>query len=125
MGVPNAAMWGVLVALLNFVPYFGPVAGVIVLATVGLLSFDNALERTPPASVVSAPPPFGGESRHARVVGTPFYAQPGRHICVVDFLDLALGRARRVVVRADSRGSIKVISDRVPAFSHVSELVTS
>jgi len=26
MGVPNAAMWGVLVAVINFVPYFGPVA---------------------------------------------------------------------------------------------------
>src|ERR1041385_6845109 len=35
MGVPNAALWGVLVAVLNFVPYFGPVAGVIVLAAIG------------------------------------------------------------------------------------------
>ena len=41
MGVPNAAMWGMLVAVLNFVPYFGPVAGVIVLGTVGLLTFDT------------------------------------------------------------------------------------
>jgi predicted PurR-regulated permease PerM len=29
MDVPNAAMWGILVALLNFVPYFGPILGVI------------------------------------------------------------------------------------------------
>src|SRR6185312_3440180 len=41
MGVPNAAMWGIFVAVLNFVPYFGPVAGVIVLAAVGLLAFDT------------------------------------------------------------------------------------
>src|SRR6185369_4756347 len=41
MGVPNAAMWGMLVAILNFVPYFGPVAGIIVLAAVGLLTFDT------------------------------------------------------------------------------------
>src|ERR1017187_4536302 len=27
LGVPNAAMWGMLVAILNFVPYFGPVVG--------------------------------------------------------------------------------------------------
>src|SRR5450756_612446 len=40
MGVPNAAMWGMLVAVLNFVPYFGPVAGISLLATVGLLTFD-------------------------------------------------------------------------------------
>jgi len=40
LGVPNAAMWGLLAALLNFVPYFGPVAGFILLAVVGLLTFD-------------------------------------------------------------------------------------
>src|SRR5581483_8624848 len=41
MGVPNAGMWGLLVAVLNFVPYFGPAAGVAVLAAVGLLTFDT------------------------------------------------------------------------------------
>src|SRR5664280_2577270 len=41
MGVPNAAMWGMFVAVLNFVPYFGPVFGVLLLATVGLLAFDT------------------------------------------------------------------------------------
>src|SRR4030095_279106 len=50
LGVPNAAMWGMLVALLNFVPYFGPVAGVILLAIVGLLTFDTLLKGLlPPA----------------------------------------------------------------------------
>lgn len=41
MCVPNAAMWGMFVALLNFVPYFGPVAGIVLLAAVGLLAFDT------------------------------------------------------------------------------------
>lgn len=41
MGVPNPAMWGMLVAVLNFIPYFGPVAGIFLLATVGLLTFDT------------------------------------------------------------------------------------
>jgi predicted PurR-regulated permease PerM len=41
MGVPNAAMWAVLVAVLNFAPSFGPVAGIILLATVGLFTLDR------------------------------------------------------------------------------------
>ncbi len=41
MGVTNAAMWGILAAVLNFIPYFGPVAGVILLAAVGMLTFDT------------------------------------------------------------------------------------
>jgi len=50
LGVPNAAMWGMIVAVLNFVPYFGPVAGVFLLATIGLLSFDTLWQALlPPA----------------------------------------------------------------------------
>src|ERR1035437_7828865 len=50
MGVPNAAMWGMLVALLNFVPYLGPAAGIILLAAVGLLTFDTLWQAVlPPA----------------------------------------------------------------------------
>ena len=41
MGLPNAAMWGMLVAVLNFVPYFGPVVGVLLMAVAGLLAFDT------------------------------------------------------------------------------------
>ncbi len=41
LGVPNAAMWGMLVARLNFVPYFGPVAGILLLAAIGLLTFNT------------------------------------------------------------------------------------
>jgi len=35
VGMPNAALWGVVAALLNFVPYVGPLTG---LATVGVVS---------------------------------------------------------------------------------------
>jgi predicted PurR-regulated permease PerM len=41
IGVPNAGMWGILVALLNFIPYFGAIGGVVILAAVGLLTFDS------------------------------------------------------------------------------------
>jgi len=45
MGLPNAAMWGIFVAALNFVPYFGPVAGIVLLTAVGLLTFEASLWR--------------------------------------------------------------------------------
>jgi predicted PurR-regulated permease PerM len=40
-GLPNAAMWGAIAMLANFIPYFGPIAGVIVVAGAGLLAFDT------------------------------------------------------------------------------------
>lgn len=40
-GVPNAILWGVLVALANFIPYLGATVGIGVLAIVSLLTFDS------------------------------------------------------------------------------------
>jgi predicted PurR-regulated permease PerM len=41
LGVPNPVLWGVMVALFNFVPYVGDLASITVLSVVGLLSFDD------------------------------------------------------------------------------------
>jgi predicted PurR-regulated permease PerM len=41
MGLPKPAMWGMVIALLNYVPYFGPVVGMILVGAAGFLSFDT------------------------------------------------------------------------------------
>ncbi len=41
LDVPNPVLWGVMVALFNFVPYFGDLASFTVLSVVGLLTFDD------------------------------------------------------------------------------------
>jgi predicted PurR-regulated permease PerM len=40
-GLPNAAMWGAVATVANFVPYFGPIVGVMAVAGAGLLAFDT------------------------------------------------------------------------------------
>ena len=39
--VPNPALWGVMVALLNYIPYLGAGVAVVVLTFVGIVSFDD------------------------------------------------------------------------------------
>jgi predicted PurR-regulated permease PerM len=41
LGLPNPIMWGVMVALLNFIPYLGALTGIICLTLGAVLSFDN------------------------------------------------------------------------------------
>lgn len=41
LGVPNPLLWGVMVALLNFIPYLGEIAIILALTIVGLLTFDG------------------------------------------------------------------------------------
>ena len=46
----DALLWGTLAALLNFVPYVGPLSGVIVLGLVGVVAFDAPAQMiVPPA----------------------------------------------------------------------------
>jgi predicted PurR-regulated permease PerM len=40
-GLGNPILWGVTAALLNFVPYFGPIVGVAILGLAGLLTFES------------------------------------------------------------------------------------
>jgi predicted PurR-regulated permease PerM len=42
LGMPNPLLWGVMAALLNYVPYVGALVGLVVVAIVALVSFDSA-----------------------------------------------------------------------------------
>ena len=41
LGLPNPAMWGAMVALLNFIPYLGALTGIICMTLGAVLSFDS------------------------------------------------------------------------------------
>jgi predicted PurR-regulated permease PerM len=121
MGVPNAAMWGIVAAVLNFVPYFGPVAGVVVLAGVGMLTFDTpGREFLPPAWYLLL---HLLESNLITPVllGRRFTLNP-----VVVFVSLIfwtwLWGMPGALVSVPILVSAKVISDRVPSMSALSEL---
>jgi predicted PurR-regulated permease PerM len=42
LGMPNPALWGVMVALLNFIPYLGPLVGVATISVAAFLTFPEA-----------------------------------------------------------------------------------
>ncbi|MCA9054161.1 MAG: AI-2E family transporter [Planctomycetaceae bacterium] len=41
LGVPNAPLWGVMAASLNFIPYIGALTGVVIVFLVAVFSFDS------------------------------------------------------------------------------------
>lgn len=124
MGVPNAAMWGIFVAVLNFVPYFGPVAGIILLAAVGLLTFEASLWRAllPPAWYLLL---HLLETNLVTPVllGRRFTLNP-----VVIFVSLIfwtwLWGTPGALLSLPILVSVKVVSDHVPALASVSEVLS-
>jgi predicted PurR-regulated permease PerM len=123
MGVPNAAMWGMLVAVLNFVPYFGPVAGVIVLGAVGLLTFDTLWQGLLPPAWYLLLHLLEANFITPVLLGRRFTLNP-----VVIFVSLIfwmwLWGVPGALLSVPILVSIKVVCDRVPAMSPVSELLS-
>jgi predicted PurR-regulated permease PerM len=54
LDLSDALLWGTLAALLNFVPYVGPLSGVLLLGLVGVVAFDKPGQMVlPPALYLS------------------------------------------------------------------------
>jgi predicted PurR-regulated permease PerM len=50
LDMSDALLWGTVAALLNFVPYVGPLTGVVALGLVGVVAFDQPVQMlVPPA----------------------------------------------------------------------------
>jgi predicted PurR-regulated permease PerM len=53
IGMPYPAMWGGIVALLNYIPYFGPIIAAFLMALGGLMTFSDIwLAMLPPAIMI-------------------------------------------------------------------------
>ena len=124
LGVPNAAMWGMLIALLNFVPYFGPFAGISLLAIVGLLTFDTLWKGLLPPALYLLLHLLESNFITPFLLGRRFTLNP-----VVIFVSLIfwtwLWGVPGALLSVPILVSIKVICERLPSMSHVSELLTS
>lgn len=124
LGVPNAAMWGALVAVLNFIPYFGPSAGILLLGTVGLLTFDTLGRGILPAAWYLLLHLLEANLITPISLGRRFTLNP-----VVIFVSLIfwtwLWGVPGALLSVPILVSIKVVCDNVPKLSSVSELLTS
>ncbi len=50
LGLPDALLWGIMACMLNFIPYVGPLAGVMVLGGVGLVQHEALHQALLPAA---------------------------------------------------------------------------
>jgi len=54
LSMADALLWGTMAAVLNFIPYVGPLTGVIVLAGVGVVAFEQPAEMLVPSALYLA-----------------------------------------------------------------------
>ncbi|MGA2544432.1 MAG: AI-2E family transporter [Verrucomicrobiota bacterium] len=123
IGVRNAAMWGMLVGILNFVPYFGPSAGILLLATVGFLMFDTLWQAILPAAWYLLLHILEANFITPVLLGRRFTLNP-----VAIFVSLIfwiwLWGVPGALLSVPILVSIKAVADRLPAMSPLSELLS-
>jgi predicted PurR-regulated permease PerM len=122
LGVPRPAMWGMLVAVLNFVPYFGPCVGVILLAAVGLLTFDSLSRELLPAGWYLMLHLLESNFVTPIVVGRRLTLNPVA-IFVSMMFWLWIWGVPGALLSAPILVCAKSICDRVPKLSYISELI--
>jgi predicted PurR-regulated permease PerM len=122
MGVPNAAMWGVFVAIINFVPYFGPVFGVLLLGAAGVLTFDTLWRGLLPPGWYLLLHLLEAKFVTPVLLGRRFTLNPVAIFVSLIFWTWLWG-VPGALLSVPILVCIKVVCDRVPTLSPVSELL--
>ncbi len=123
IGVPNSAMWGMLVCVLNFVPFLGPICGILLLGVVGILSFDTLGRGLMPGEWYLLLHILEASFVTPILLGRRFTLNP-----VVIFASLLfwtwLWGIPGALLSVPILVSMKVICEHVPALRNVGQLIT-
>ena len=76
LGMPNPAVWGALAAILNYAQYLGPIVMVVILAAVGLGTFETVGAGLLPAAVFFGINAVEGQFVTPAVLGRRFTVNP-------------------------------------------------
>jgi predicted PurR-regulated permease PerM len=122
VGVPSPLLWGGIAAVLNFVPYLGPMVTVSIIALAALASIDST------GRALLAPAAFLAIHLTESNFVTPFAL--GRHLplnTVAMFLGLLffgwMWGIPGAVLAVPLTVCVKLVCDHVPALAHVGELL--
>jgi predicted PurR-regulated permease PerM len=122
VGLPSPILWGGLVAVLNFVPYIGPITSVTVIALAALASFDTL------AHALIAPACFGAIHLVENNLITPMLL--GRRLpvnTVAIFLGLIffgwVWGIPGAVLAVPLTTVVKIACDHIPPLRHLGELL--
>jgi predicted PurR-regulated permease PerM len=121
-GLPSPVLWGVMVAVLNFVPYLGATAGIGILTVVSLLTFDSPWRALVPPGVYLACATLEGNFITPVLLGRQFTLNP-----VAVFIWLALWGflwgIPGMLVAVPLLAILKIICDHVTPLLPLGELL--
>jgi predicted PurR-regulated permease PerM len=109
-GMPNPFLWGTLAAVLNFVPYAGPTASLLLLTSVAFVSFDGIAQVAAVAGSFLALATLEGQVIQPLLVGRRLQLNPMLVFLALWFGGLFWGIAG-IVLATPSLAALKVIAE--------------
>jgi predicted PurR-regulated permease PerM len=124
LGMPNPALFGVVAAVLNFIPYLGAITGVGIALAVGLVSFDTAGHALLAAAVY-----FGLTSVEGQIVTPYFVGRSLRLNTVVVFVSVTLWAwlwsVVGMLVATPLLVTFRTLSEHIPALAPIGDFLSA
>ena len=121
-GMAHAAMWGMVAAGLNFIPYYGAIIGMAAVTMSGLLAFDSVGKGLAPAAIYFAIHLVEANAVTPLLLGRRFMLNPFIILLMLMFLTWLWG-VPGAFLAVPLLVSAKVVCDRVSVLLPVSELL--
>jgi predicted PurR-regulated permease PerM len=122
LDLADALLWGTMAALFNFVPYVGPLSGVVLLAVVGVVAFDK------PAQMLVPPLLYLGLHVAESQFITPIIL--GRRMAISPLVMLLwlmlwgfLWGIAGLLLAVPMLASLKIVAERVEGWQHWAKLI--
>jgi predicted PurR-regulated permease PerM len=122
VGLPNPALWGVMAALLNYIPYFGPLIGITVLFVVGVVTFDRIELAFVPPAILGAVNFVEGSFVTPNILGRRFEMNPVVIFMAVTFWGWIWG-VPGALMAVPILVSFKVLCDHIERLRNVGEFL--
>lgn len=122
LGLPNPVLWGVMATLLNFIPYLGGIIGIVVIAIVGVLTFDSPGEILLPPLVYFLLTASEGYFVTPMILGKRLTLNPVVILLGLIFWGWLWGIVGAVLA-VPMLVSVKILCDHIPPLASVGEFL--
>jgi predicted PurR-regulated permease PerM len=124
LGFPNPILWGVLVAVLNFVPYVGAITSMAMLAMVGLQTFDSVPQALAAPAILVGLVAISAEVVTPYVLGRGLLPNPVAIFIAIMLWGWLWGIVG-VLLAVPLLASFKIICERVESLNPIAEFLTT
>ncbi len=122
LGLPNPALWGLMVAALNFVPYLGPLGGVTIIGLVAFVSFESTAKALAAPALYFTINALEGNLITPLILGRPLRLNPVAIFLSLIFWSWIWGIAGALLA-VPLLVTLKIVCDHVATLAPLGELL--